>query len=148
MVSPPIARRRKPPDEPPGFQYLPASPTFRPELESGTYGGYYHPKSVIVLCDAGTLSAGLSVVMAFHRLGGVLVGTPSAQAPNSFGAATVWKLHHTGIEGMVPMIAAAHFPDDPKKAHVLPVDYPLTYERLASYGFDPNAEYLYALTLR
>jgi hypothetical protein len=48
---------------------------------------------------------------------------------------------------MVPTISAAHFPDDPSKARVLPVDHPLTYERLASYGFDPDAEYLWALTL-
>ena len=46
------------------------------------------------------------------------------------------------------MIAATHFPDNPEKAHVLPVDVPLTYERLASYGFDPNAEYLLALERR
>jgi hypothetical protein len=31
---------------------------------------------------------------------------------------------------------------------VLPLDYPMTYERLASYRFDPNAEYLAALSLR
>ena len=143
----PIARRSKPPGDPPGFQYLRASPTFRPEFESGAYAGYYHPGKVIVLCDAGTLSAGFSVVVAFHRLGGILVGTPSAQAPNSFGAAAVWKLNHTGIEGTAPMIAATHFPDDPSKAHVLPVDRPLTYQRLATYGFDPHSEYLYALDL-
>jgi hypothetical protein len=29
----------------------------------------------------------------------------------------------------------------------LPVHYPLTYEKLASYEFDPNVEYLYALEL-
>jgi len=75
-----------------------------------------------------------SVAVGFHRLGAILVGTPSAQAPNSFGAAAIWKLNHTGIEGMVPMIAATHFPDNPEKAHVLQVDVPLTYERLASYG--------------
>ncbi len=140
-----IAKHRKPPEEPLGFRYLRASPTFRFELQSGRYGGYYCPKKVIVLCDAGTLSAGFSVVVTFHRLGAILVGTPSAQAPNSFGAAAVWQLYHTGIRGMVPMIAATHFPDDPERAHVLPVDHPLTYERLASYDFDPNAEYLLAV---
>jgi len=143
----PIAKRAEPPAEPPGFQFLRASPTFAPEFESGTDGGYYHPRKVIVLCDAGTLSAGFSVVATFHSLGAILVGTPSAQAPNSYGAATVFRLTHTGIRGMVPMIAAMHFPHDPAKAHVLPVDYPLTYERLASYGFDPQAEYLYAIEL-
>jgi hypothetical protein len=141
----PIAMRRKPPEEPPGFQYLRASPTFLPEFESGTYGGYYQPKRVIVLCDAGTASAGFSVVVGFHRLGATLVGTPSGQAPNSFGAAAVWKLNYTGIRGLVPMIAATHFPYNLEKAHVLPVDIPLTYERLASYNFDPNSEYLLAL---
>lgn len=129
------------------YTFLRASPTFAPEFESGTDGGYYHPDKVIVLCDAGTLSAGFSVVATFYSLGGILVGTPSAQAPNSYGAAAVFRLNHTGIRGMVPMIAAMHFPDDPSKAHVLPVDYPLTYERLASYDFDPQAEYLYAIEL-
>lgn len=43
------------------------------------------------------------------------------------------------------MIAATHFPDNPEKAHVLPVDRPLTYKRLASYGFDHNSGYLLAL---
>jgi hypothetical protein len=88
------------------------------------------------------------VAVEFHRLGAILVGTPPAQAPNSFGAAARWKLNHTGIEGMVPMIAATHFPYHPEKARVLPVDVPLTYERLVSYGFDPNAEYLQVLEKR
>jgi len=144
----PIARSSRPPEEPLGFKYLRASPTFRPEFESGAYGGYYQPRKVLVLCDAGTASAGFSVVVGFHRLGAILVGTPSAQAPNSFGAAAIWKLTHTGIQGTVPMIAATHFPDNPEKAHLLPVDVPLTYERLASHGFDPNAEYLLALERR
>ena len=39
------------------------------------------------------------------------------------------------------------FPDDPEVGRVLPVHYPLTYETLAAYDFDPNAEYLYALEL-
>jgi hypothetical protein len=90
----------------------------------------------------------LGVAVEFHHLGAILVGTPSAQALNSYGSGTFWKLRHTGLQGMVPMIAATHFPEGSDKTRVLPVDYPLTYERLVSYQFDPNAEYLYALTLR
>jgi hypothetical protein len=143
----PIARRSGPEGEPPFVKFLRQSPTFRDEYDAGTYSGYYRPPKVIVLCDAGTLSAGFSVVVEFWRLGATTVGTPPAQAPNGYGSAARFKLRHTGLEGMVPMISAAHFPDDPSKAHVLPVDHLLTYERLASYKFDPNAEYLYALTL-
>lgn len=145
----PIARRIVPSDEdPPMVKFLRISPTFRGEYDAGTYAGHYKPNNIVVLCDAGTLSAGSSVVVEFWRLGAKTVGTPPAQAPNSYGSGTFFTLRHTGLRGMVPMISAAHFPDDPSKAHVLPVDYPMTYERLASYAFDPNAEYLYALTLR
>jgi len=144
----PISRRSGPAGEPPTVKFLRLSPTFREEYDAGTYSGYYTPKHVIVLCDAGTLSAGFSVVVEFWRLGATSVGTPPAQGPNSYGSAAIFTLRHTGLKGMVPMISAAHFPDDPSKAHVLPVDHMLTYERFKSYNFDPNAEYLYALTLR
>jgi hypothetical protein len=144
----PIARRSGPEGEPPMVKFLRLSPTFREEYDAATYSGYYQPKNVFVLCDAGTLSAGFSVVVEFWRLGATTVGTPPAQAPNSYGSGTFWTLRHTGLRGMVPMISAAHFPDDPSKAHVLPVDHLLTYERFKAFGFDPNAEYLYALTLR
>lgn len=144
----PIARRSGSEGEPPAVKFFRLSPTFREEYDSGTYSGYYTPRNVIVLCDAGTLSAGFSVVVEFWRLGATTVGTPPAQGPNSYGSAAIFTLRHTGLKGMVPMISAAHFPDDPSKAHVLPVDHLLTYERFASYNFDPNAEYLYALTLR
>jgi hypothetical protein len=144
----PIARRSGPDGEPPMVKFLRLSPTFRGEYDAGTYSGHYKPGKVIVLCDAGTLSAGFSVVVEFWRLGATTVGTPPAQAPNSYGAAAIFTLRHTGLNGMVPMISAAHFPDDPSKAHVLPVDHLLTYERFKSYAFDPNAEYLCALTLR
>jgi len=144
----PIARRAGPVEDPPMVKFLRLSPTFRAEFDAGTYSGYYRPKRVLVLSDAGTLSAGFSVVVEFWRLGATTVGTPPAQAPNSYGSGAIWKLRHTGIEGMVPMISAAHFPDDPSKAHVFPIDHLLTYERFKSCNFDPNAEYLYALTLR
>jgi hypothetical protein len=39
------------------------------------------------------------------------------------------------------------FPPDSELATVLPVHYPLTYEKLASYDFDPNAWLRYALEI-
>jgi hypothetical protein len=144
----PIARRTGPEREAPMVTFMRLSPTFRDEFDAGTYSGYYRPERVIVLCDAGTMSAGFSVVAEFDSFGALTVGTPPAQAPNSYGAAAVFTLRHTGLRVMVPMIAATHFPADSPFATVLPPDYPMTYERLASYDFDPHAEYLYALTLK
>jgi len=79
--------------------------------------------------------------------GAILVSTPSGQAANCFGNAKYWRLDHTGIDGGVSSTYYIDFPNDPEMGRVLPMHYPLIYERLASYGFDPNAEFLYALEL-
>ena len=47
--------------------------------------------------------------------------------------------------GTVSTTYSVMFPEDSDLARVLPVHNPLTYETLASYDFDPNAEYLYAM---
>jgi hypothetical protein len=79
--------------------------------------------------------------------GATLVGTPSGQAANCFGNAKYWRLNHTGIEGDVSSTYYVDFPNDPEMGRTLPGHYPLTYEQLASFGFDPNTEWLYALEL-
>jgi hypothetical protein len=56
-----------------------------------------------------------------------------------------WTLQHTKIKGGVTVSYYNLFPNDPQLGRVLPVQYPLTYEKLASYDFDPNAVYRYAL---
>ena len=38
-------------------------------------------------------------------------------------------------------------PKESGLGQILSVQYPLTYEKLASYDFDPNAAFLYALEL-
>lgn len=57
----------------------------------------------------------------------------------------MWELEHTRIGGSVSGSYFNKFPSDPELGRVLPVHYPLTYETLTSYDFDPHAEYLYAL---
>ncbi|UCG62257.1 MAG: hypothetical protein JSV52_02930 [Candidatus Zixiibacteriota bacterium] len=123
------------------------APTFYNEWESGAYGSYYCPENVIVLTRPWTFSAGFGIAVRLYRTGAVLVGTPSAQAPNSGGNAVRWTLDNSGITGRVAQSYVLNFPDDSELARVLPVHYPLTQGLLASYGFDPNAEVLYALDL-
>ena len=123
------------------------SPTFWEEYQSADYSGYYCPGNVVVLVDSETFSSGFTMARYLYLAGATFVGTPSGQAANSFGNGQLWHLDHTGIEGTVSTTYSVMFPDDSELARVLPVHYPLTYEKLASYGFDPNAEYLYALDL-
>jgi len=123
------------------------SPTFYDEWKSATFEKYYCPKKVIVLTSPWTYSAGFGIAIRLYRSGAFLVGTPSGQAPNSGGNAIGWSLNNTGITGRVSQSYIYNFPGDSKLARVLPVDYPVTYELLTAYNFDPNIEVLYALDL-
>ena len=133
--------------ETPAFfdRWINRSSTFYTEFQSGAYGGYYRPERVVVLVNPGTYSSGFTMARHLYLAGATLVGTPSAQASNCFGENIMWELEHTQVGGSVSGAYFNLFPDDPELGRVLPVHYPLTYETLASYDFDPNAEYLYAL---
>jgi hypothetical protein len=122
-------------------------PTFYAEYEARTYAGYHTPDKVVVLVTPKTFSSGFTMMRYLHVAGATLVGTPSGQAANCFGNTLLWHLSHTGIEGAVSTAYYVDSPNDPEVGRVLPVDYPLTHEQLASYDFDPNAEFLYALEL-
>lgn len=123
------------------------SPTFWEEYQSLVYSGYYCPRNVVVLTGAKTFDSGSALARTLYLAGATSVGTPPGQASNSFANGQLWHLDHTGIEGTVSTTYSVLFSDDSERARVLPVHYPLTYEKLASYGFDPNAEVLYALEL-
>jgi len=144
-------------DRPPGHKpeaiiyaeksWLAQSPTFWEEYRTRAYSGHYCPKNVAVLIDSETFSSGFTMARYLYLAGATFVGTPSGQAANSFGNGQLWHLDHTGIEGTVSTTYSVMFPEDSGLARILPVHYPLTYETLASYGFDPNAGYLYTLDL-
>jgi len=102
---------------------------------------------VVDMEQAGTDSSGFTLAKYLYLAGTTLVGASSGQAANSFGNGQLWRLDHTGVHGSISSSYSVEFPDGSELARVLPVHYPLTYERLASYDFDPNAEYLYALEL-
>ncbi|UCE62235.1 MAG: hypothetical protein JSU63_11085 [Phycisphaerales bacterium] len=121
--------------------------TFYQEYQSGSYSGHYCPKNVLVLMTPWTSSSGLDMALALYRCGAILVGTPSAQAPNSTGELLEWELKNTGINGEVASAFDIAFGNDPEKGRVLPVHYPLSYEKLKYYKFDPNAEVYYAFEI-
>lgn len=127
--------------------WLDRSPTFYTEYLSGAYAGYYRPKNVLVVSTSQTFSSGFTLARHLYLAGATLVGTPSGQSANCFGECIWWELEHTGIHGAISGARYVMFPEDSELAHVLPVHYPLTYEKLASYGFDPNAWLRYALEL-
>ncbi len=126
-------------------RWLNRSSTFYAEFESGAYAGYYRPERILVLVSPETFSSGFTMVRHFYLAGATLVGTPSGQSSNCFGETIRWILGNTHLEGTVSGAYYNTFPDDPELGRYLPMHYPLTYELLASYDFDPNAAYRYAL---
>ena len=128
-------------------KYLQLIPTFLEEYKSAKYEHYYLPKNIVVLCSALTYSSGYDLVVSFYKMGATLVGVPSSQAGNCFGDVLMFKLNNTGISGQVSYKQMLAFPNDPERGRLLRPHFELTYIKLASYGFDPNAEILLALEI-
>ena len=79
--------------------------------------------------------------------GGKVVGIPSSQAGNNFGAGVWFKLKHSRLRGSVSRLYITHFRDDPEMGKVFRPDYEMTYDNLKTYSLDPNADILYTLGL-
>jgi hypothetical protein len=123
------------------------TPTFLAELKSGAYAGYYTPKKVIVATSHETYSSGFTMLRYLYKCGATVVGSPSAQSGNGFGNGSMFTLKNTGIRLMISKNAYVVFPKEPNKRKQIFAHHELTYEKLKSYGFDPQAVVLYALDL-
>jgi len=121
--------------------------SFFTEHELGRHAGFYCPENIFVLMTPWTSSSGLDMVLYLYRAGATLIGMPSAQSPNSWGNLPEWRLDNSSISGEISSSFDIAFGDDPERGQVLPVHYPLTYEKLAAYDFDHNAIFLLALEL-
>jgi hypothetical protein len=141
------AKNSTPTENPERLERYRQTSTFYAEYETGAYSGYYRPRYVLVLMTPRTSSSGLDMALYLYLCGAKLVGTPSAQAPNSWGNLLEWQLTNSKISGEVSSSFDIAFGDDPEKGRVLPVHFPLTYEKLASYDFDHNACFLFAMEI-
>jgi hypothetical protein len=123
------------------------APTFWQEYQSEKYSGYYRPKHVLILCSPITTSSGYAFMYDHWAPGGKVVGIPSSQAGNNFGAWVGFKLKYSWLKGGVSHLYATHFRDNPEMGRVFRPDYEMNYEDLKNYNFDTNAEILYAMDL-
>jgi len=121
--------------------------TFWQEYQTEEYSAYYRPKNILILCSPLTTSSGYAFMYDHWAAGGKVVGIPSSQAGNNFGAWVGFKLDHSWLKGGISHLYITHFRDDPEMGRTFKPDYELTYDDLRSYDFDPNAEIQYALDL-
>jgi hypothetical protein len=123
------------------------TPTFLAELKSGAYAGYYTPKKVIVTTSHETYSSGFTMLRYLYKSGATVVGSTSAQSGNGFGNGSMFTLKNTGLKMIISKNAYVVFPEAPNKRKQIIPHHKLTYEKIKSYGFDPQSVVLYALEL-
>jgi len=132
--------------EPTAESFLAGSPTFWKVYETGTsHEPRWSPESVLVLSSPTTFSSGFNVLTGLYAMGAIIVGTPSAQPANNFGDMLMFELRNSALQVGISYKQNVTFPDDPDLGRCLLPEHPLTFEKLAAYDFDPNAEVLLAL---
>jgi hypothetical protein len=119
--------------------------TFYGEYESRQHNCYYTPKRVIVICSERTYSAGFGSLVDLYKCGATVVGIPSGQSGNCSGNAIYFELNNSGVSGFVSTKYIEMFPGDSIKGEELMPHFPLTFDVLRGYDFDPNAVFRYAL---
>jgi hypothetical protein len=121
--------------------------TFWKEYQSGEYAGYYRPENIFLLCSPLTNSSGYAFMYDHWAAGGKLVGVPSSQAGNGFGAWVGFRLNYSRLGGGISHLFITHFRDNPELGRLFRPDFELSFGDLRSVEFDPNAEVLHALKL-
>jgi hypothetical protein len=121
--------------------------TFWEEYQSGEYAGYYRPRNIFLLSSPITNSSGYAFMYDHWAAGGKLVGIPSSQAGNGFGAWVGFRLTHSWLSGGISHLYITHFRDNPELGQTFRPDFELNYDNLKSLDFDPNAEVIHALNL-
>jgi len=118
--------------------------TFWEEYQSEKYSGFYCPKNIIILCSPVTTSSGYAFMYDHWAAGARVLGVPSSQAGNNFGAWVGFKLKHSRLGGGVSHLYITHFRDDPDMGRIFCPDFEMTYDILQKYNFDPHSEVIYA----
>jgi hypothetical protein len=122
-------------------------PSFFAVFSSREDEALYFPDKIVVLCGNQTQSSGFDLLTDLYRLGAVVVGVPSSQAGNSFGNIWPFELSNSKLSGYLSTKYFVAYPDQPATGFTLEPHHPLTYGKLAAYGFDRNATLLYALEI-
>lgn len=105
----------------------------------------YTPAKIFVITDEGTFSAAFHYAFYLWKMGAVIVGVPSSQAPNTFMESTPFELQRTGTNGSISNSAQYFLPPADKRAKTFYPDLMPAYKDYVRYGFDKHAEILFLL---
>lgn len=105
----------------------------------------YTPPKVYVITDVNTFSAAFHYSYYLSKMGAIIVGTTSGQAPNCFMESTPFTLPYSGLTGSISNSLQQFLPMEDPRAREFTPDIPIDYETWEKYGFDAHTPVLYLL---
>lgn len=99
----------------------------------------YQPENVCVVTDNGTFSAAFHYAFYLSRLGAVVAGETSSQAPNCYMETTPFTLPLTGLSGSVSNSMQVFLPGNDSRSKEFTPDIRLNYDEYRDCGFDRNS---------
>ena len=103
----------------------------------------YTPRKVFVVTDTRTFSAAFHYAFYLWKMGALVVGVPSSQAPNTFMETTPFRLPRTGIEGSISNSAQYFLPPADLRAKIFYPDWIPDYKDYVRYDFSTDTEIRY-----
>lgn len=113
------------------------------ELRKQQGNAVYTPDEIYVLTNENTFSAAFHFAYYLRKMGAVVVGVPSAQAPNTFMEGTPFALPYTQVEGTISNSMQVFLPVKDHRAKIFWPDLMPNYDDYKKHGFDTHTEILY-----
>lgn len=99
----------------------------------------YMPEKIYVVTDDATFSAAFHYAFYLSKMGAVVAGETSSQAPNCYMEVTPFRLPMTGLTGSISNNMQVFLPaDDPRSKEFTP-ELRLTYDDYRKNGFNSNS---------
>lgn len=121
------------------------SDEIKEELRKMDGNPVYRPERVYVVTDNVTFSAAFHYAFYLSKMGAVVAGETSSQAPNCYMEETPFTLPNTGLTGSISNSLQMFLPSADARSKEFTPDIKLTFDDYRRYDFDRNGILLHLL---
>ena len=107
----------------------------------------YSPEKIFVVTNPQTFSAAFHYAFYLWKMGAILIGVPSGQAPNAYMEITPFQLPLTKINGSISNSFQVFLPANDKRAKIFYPDIMLNWKDYKKYDFNKDSDLLHLLEL-
>jgi len=105
----------------------------------------YSPEKIFVVTNPQTFSAAFHYAFYLWKMGAILIGVPSGQAPNAYMEITPFQLPLTQINGSISNSFQVFLPTNDKRAKIFYPDIMLNWKDYEKFNFNKDSDLLYLL---